>query len=67
MKLVEECSITAMLKPPVPIGPGPIGTGGFSMAVNEHSWTSFMRVPPDWRTAPRIDQLGTSTVRHAAS
>jgi hypothetical protein len=26
MKLVEECSFTAMLKPPVPIGAGPIGT-----------------------------------------
>ena len=26
MKLVQECSFTAMLKPPVPIGAGPIGT-----------------------------------------
>lgn len=26
MKLVQECTFTAMLKPPVPIGPGPIGT-----------------------------------------
>jgi len=26
MKLVEECSFKAMLKPPVPIGAGPIGT-----------------------------------------
>ena len=25
MKLVQECSFTAMLKPPVPIGAGPIG------------------------------------------
>ena len=26
MKLVQECSFTATLKPPLPIGPGPIGT-----------------------------------------
>ena len=26
MKLVQECSFKAMLKPPVPIGAGPIGT-----------------------------------------
>jgi uncharacterized protein DUF3237 len=26
MKLVQECSFTAMLKPPLPIGAGPIGT-----------------------------------------
>lgn len=26
MKLVQECSFSAMLKPPVPIGAGPIGT-----------------------------------------
>ena len=26
MKLIQECSFKAMLKPPVPIGAGPIGT-----------------------------------------
>ena len=26
MKLIQECSFTAMLKPPLPIGAGPIGT-----------------------------------------
>jgi hypothetical protein len=26
MKLVQECTFRAMLKPPLPIGPGPIGT-----------------------------------------
>ena len=26
MELVQECTYTAMLKPPLPIGPGPIGT-----------------------------------------
>lgn len=26
MKLVQECSFTATLKPPVPVGAGPIGT-----------------------------------------
>jgi hypothetical protein len=29
MKLVQECSFTVALKPPLPIGPGPIGTRAY--------------------------------------
>src|SRR5437016_5223824 len=52
-----------------PIGPGPIGNGGFNIAVNVNSWTSFMRVASGlslWRCR-RVGASGgrTGTAREA--